>query len=75
MAGAALLLVPSHAAQAQAPEPAPPPPAQVEPAQTEPAQAAPDAAAAPAVACSKIWLGREAQFEELLRTAEVTKVE
>jgi hypothetical protein len=75
VAGAALLLVPPHAAQAQAPEPAPPSPAQVEPAQTEPAQAAPDAAAAPEVACSKIWLGHEAEYEELVRTAEVTKVE
>jgi len=78
VAGAALPLFAPHAVRAQAPEIAPPAqaePAQVEPAQTEPAQAAPDAAAAPAVACSKIWLGREAEFEELLRTAEVTKVE
>jgi Phosphatidylinositol 3- and 4-kinase len=61
----ALLLVPVHTVRAQAPEPAPPPPA----------QAAPDVAAAPAVACSKIWLGHEADYEEMLRTASVTRIE
>lgn len=71
----ALLLPSPPAARAQAPEPAPPLSAQAEPAQAEPAEAAPDAVPAPAVACSKIWLGREAEFEEMLRTADITKVE
>jgi hypothetical protein len=73
VAGAAFLLVPPHAVLAQAPETAPPPPAQAAPA--PPAQAAPEVAAAPATACAKIWLGHEAEFEELLRTAEVSRVE
>ena len=61
----ALLLAPAHTVRAQAPEPAPP----------QPAQAAPDVAAAPTVACSKIWLGHEAEYEEMLRTANVTRIE
>ena len=61
----ALLLVPAHAVRAQAPEPAQPPTA----------QAAPEVAAAPAVACSKVWLGHEAEYEEMLRTANVTRME
>jgi hypothetical protein len=65
VAGTALLLVPPHVVLAQAPETAPPASAQAEP----------DVAAAPATACSKIWLGHEAEFEELLRTAEVSRVE
>jgi hypothetical protein len=64
-AGAALLLAPAHALRAQDPETAPP----------APAPAAPPETAAPATASSKIWIGREAEFEELLRTANVTKVE
>jgi len=61
--GAVLLLGPAHAVRAQVPETAPP----------APAQAAPEVAAAPA--CSKIWLGHEAEYEGLLRTANVTRVE
>jgi hypothetical protein len=30
---------------------------------------------APATACARIWLGHESEYEALLRTAEVTKVE
>jgi len=63
--GAALLGAAAHAS-AQEPAPAPPEPA------------APVQASEPATAplpCSKIWLGHEAEYEELLRTANVTKVE
>jgi len=42
------------------------------PASAAPAQAP---AAAPATACAKAWLGHEAEYEELLRTADVTKIE
>jgi hypothetical protein len=65
--GAVLLLAPAGAARAQAPQTAPPPPAQAPPAETT--------AAGPATACAKIWLGHEAELEELMRTAKVTKVE
>lgn len=74
LAGATLLHVSPLAARAQAPEPVPPPTAPP-PAQAEPAPAAPHAATAPPTAGSKIWLGREAEFEEMLRTAGITKVE
>ena len=63
--GAALL---GAAAYAPAQEPAPPPP---EPA--APAQASEPAAAA--LPCVKIWLGHEAEYEELLRNAKITRVE
>jgi hypothetical protein len=39
------------------------------------AQALETAPSVPTSACSKIWLGHEAEYEELLRTAKVTKVE
>jgi len=42
------------------------------PASAAPAQAP---AAAPATACAKAWLGHEAEYEELLRTADVTRIE
>jgi hypothetical protein len=68
--GAGLLLALPCAALSQAPETAPP-------AQAPAAQAAapPATTAAPPTGCSKIWLGHEAEFEELLRTAQVTRVE
>jgi hypothetical protein len=67
--GAGLLLALPCAALSQVPETAPP-------AQAPAAQAAPaPATTAAPTACSKIWLGHEAEFEELLRTAKVTRVE
>jgi hypothetical protein len=63
--GAVLLLAPAHAVRAQAPETAPLPSAQAPPAVT----------ATPATACAKIWLGHEAEYEELMRSAKVTRVE
>jgi hypothetical protein len=66
--GAVLFLAPPCAVFSQAPEVAAPAAAQA-PA----AQPASEAPVAPP--CSKIWLGHEAEYEELLRTANVTKVE
>jgi len=63
--GAALL---GPAAHAPAQEPAPLPP------EPKAAVQASEPAASP-LPCAKIWLGHEAEYEELLRTASVTKME
>ncbi|HYO46465.1 MAG TPA: hypothetical protein VEY33_07235 [Gemmatimonadota bacterium] len=56
------------AAHAPAQEPAAPPPEPAAPVQASEPAAAP-------LPCSKIWIGHEAEYEELLRTASVTRVE
>ena len=63
--GAALFGATAHA-PAQEPAPLPPEPA-------VPVQAS-EPAAAP-LPCAKIWLGHEAELEELLRTAKVVRIE
>jgi hypothetical protein len=63
--GAALL---GAAARSPAQEPAAPPPEPAAPVQASQPAAAP-------LPCAKIWLGHEAEYEELLRTAKVTRVE
>jgi hypothetical protein len=56
------------AAPALGQEPAPPPPDRAAPVPASEPAALP-------LPCSKIWLGHEAEYEELLRTAKVTRVE
>jgi hypothetical protein len=63
--GAALL---GSATHAPAQEPAPPPPETAAPVQASEPAAAP-------LPCAKIWLGHEAEYEELLRNAKVARVE
>jgi hypothetical protein len=63
--GAALL---GSAAHAPAQEPAAPPPETAAPVQASEPAAAP-------LPCVKTWLGHEAEYEELLRTAKVTTIE